>query len=276
MIRPLIDCDLEEKVVNLVIRARQEQEIPEQCYGWKACELLGLTRERQILSPGQEGMLTGDGRVIVSTQTRHIARIEYTTFHELVHHLIEEDGELYEHLHEMHHDCEKSFNATLERWCQVGAAEFMMPRARVRAMIAEHGFCVDLIERIGQINCASEHASSIQLAVCAPVDCYVVLCAFGPSSAWPHTPALYVEQATKRDDWEFPLVQGTVIPVDHLFHRVWVTKKHLSGPSYIPFRSGKVFPCVHADAKMLGSRVAGILCLDQPPADLSEPSLFEG
>lgn len=263
----MTDAQITERIVSLVAWARDHYGIPEGMDATAACRRVGLELERSSLHDRTAGLLDEkNNRVLVSTDVTLKTRFDFTVFHEIMHFLLYEHGELYDYLHDVHHSDSKQFRATLERWCDEGAAEFLLPRARVRAAIAEQGFSVERVEELAAANGASIQTTAIQLAVCAPVDCYVVLCTYGATPKWPHTPALYIEQATKRDWWEFPLARGTVIPPDHLLYHVWKSKQSLSGPGHVPFRSGRLYPCEHTEAKMIGRRVAGLLCLGRLPA----------
>lgn len=260
----LSDKEIEEKVIGLVTNARGRYAIPNRSSGQDACLAMGLPLVRARLLQGMEGTLDKN-QVVVSTEVELSSRVEYTIFHEIMHYLLIEDGELYDYLNEVQHEDARRFDATIERWCQMGAAEFLIPQVLVHSYIAREGFSVELVERIANINGASIAASAIQLALCAPVDCYIVICRYGRSPMFPHNVTLYVEQATKRLGAEFPIARGTMIPSDHLFREVWESKQPLSGASCIPFRSGKSFPCEHGEARIIGNQVVGILYQGHPP-----------
>lgn len=261
----LTERQIEDKVIGLVARARRRYGIPERCRAGEACQALGLELVRRPLPRGADGMLAPDGKVVVSTAIQWMSRLEFTAFHEIVHHLLEEDGELIEFFTEALRSTPSDYDRAIERCCQIGAAEFMVPRERARALISQHGFSVDLVEPLAGLNGASIAAAAVQLAVCAPVDCYVVVCRRGVSPLPPNTLGLYVEQAVRRADSRFPLVRGTVIPTEHLFYRVWESRQPFSGPSSVPFRSGKHYPCGYGEARLVGGQVVGILYIGAPP-----------
>lgn len=261
----LTEAQIEDQVINLIAQARERYAIPERCRAEVACEAIGLELIRRPLPRGTDGMLTPSGTVVVNTAIEWMSRVEFTAFHEIVHYLLEEDGELIESFTESLRHSPKDYDRAIERCCQLGAAEFMIPRASVRELILQHGFSIDLIEPLAGLNGASIGAAAVQLAVCAPVDCYVVVCRHGVSPLPPNTFGLYVEQAVRRADSRFPIARGTVIPQDHLFQQVWEDKMPLAGPSSVPFRSGKRYPCDYAEACMIGTQVVGILYLGVPP-----------
>lgn len=263
--RLLTNREIEEKVIDLVARARKQYGIRERCRAHDACLALGLRLIRAQLPRRTDGSLTADGRVIVSDAIEWTSRLEFTAFHEIVHYLLDEDGELIEYFTEVLSSNHEFYDRAIERCCQIGAAEFMIPRARVRALLTDNGFSVDLVGPLAGLNGASIVAAAVQLAACAPVACYVVVCRYGVSPLWPHDLGLYVEQAAMRAEMRYPWMRGTSIPADHLLYRVWETKQPCSGPSSVPFRSRKSYPCEYGEAKMVGGQVVGVLYLGHPP-----------
>src|SRR5215218_10668200 len=166
--------ELDQKIVDLVVRARDEYGIPEGCKGEVACAKLGLELRRAPLQVGTDGMLAGE-RIILEQDVRWTTRLEFTIYHEITHYLLDKDGEIIEHFTELLRNDDGAYKREIERCCHKGAAEFLMPRARVAELIRTEGFSVDLIEGIAARHGASLIASALQLAHCAPADCFVVL-----------------------------------------------------------------------------------------------------
>lgn len=73
----------------------------------------------------------------------------------------------------------EAFDREVERCCDKGAAEFLMPQGRVAETIRTEGFSVDLVGLVAERHGASLIASASQLVHCAAVECYVVLCSHG-------------------------------------------------------------------------------------------------
>lgn len=261
----LTEREIEEKVFGLVAHAREQYGIPERCRAGNACETLGLRLVRGSLPRGTLGTLTSDGKIIISDAIEWMSRLEFTVFHEIMHRLLDEDGELIDYFTETLRKSPKDYDRAIERCCDIGAAEFMIPRTQVRSLIAEQGFSVDLVKRLSGLNGASILAAAVQLGICAPADCYVAVCRHGGSPLPPYDLGLYVELAVRRAESRYPWIRGTMIPRDHLFSQVWETKQPLSGPSSVPFRSGKSYPCEHSEARMVGKQVVGILYIGHPP-----------
>jgi Zn-dependent peptidase ImmA (M78 family) len=62
---------------------------------------------------------------------RWAPRAEFTIYHEITHHLLDEDGEILEHFTDLLANDSVAFDREIERCCDRGAAEFLMPRTRV-------------------------------------------------------------------------------------------------------------------------------------------------
>ena len=243
---------LNEKIRALVADARRRHGIPAGCAGAVACARLGLRLHHSPLPAGADGLLSGD-RVVVD-DTLPPARVEFTIFHEIMHHLLDEDGALIEYYTaRLRHD-ERAYRAAIERCCQQGAAEFLLPRAQVRAAIAADGFAPQLVGLLADHAGVSLAAAAVQLAQCAPVECYVVLCSPGPAG-------LVVEYAPTNG--RYPLARSTPIPADHPLARSWRAREPAAGWSYVPFPSGKRVPC-HCEATYRAGRVIGVLARERP------------
>jgi hypothetical protein len=250
--------ELDQKVLSLVARACEEHGIAEGCGGEAACEKLGLKLGRAPLQAGTDGMLVGD-RVIVDRGIRWAPRAEFTIYHEITHHLLDEDGEILEHFTDLLANDSVAFDREIERCCDRGAAEFLMPRTRVAETIRTEGFSVDLVGLVAERHGASLIASAIQLAHCAPVECYVILCSYGPvPRSWPHRHGLYVDYAGASPTRKYPLARFSSVPSDHVLSYAREDRGRVEDASFVPFRSGKRMPC-RCEAKPLGSFVAGIL-----------------
>ena len=244
--------DLDEKIRALVAEARRQHDIPEGCAGDVACARLGLRLHRAPLPPRTDGLLNGD-RVVVG-DTLPQARVEFTIFHEIMHYLLDEDGTLIEYYTARLRRDERAYHAAIERCCQQGAAEFVLPRARVQATVAVEGFTPHLVGLLADQAGVSLAAAAIQLAQCAPVECYVVLCHPGPAG-------LVVDYAPTNG--RYPLARSSPIPADHPLTRSWRARGSVAGWSYVPFPSGKRFPC-HCAATYRAGRVIDVLAREQP------------
>ncbi len=268
---PLTTRELDQKIVDLVAHARKEYGIHEGCDGATACGKLGLELQHAPLQSGTDGMLSGK-RVFVDRAVRWAPRAEFTVYHEITHHLLEEDGEIIEHFTELLRNDDGAFKREIERCCHKGAAEFLMPRGRVAETIRSEGFSVDLVGLIAERHGASLIASALQLAHCAPVECYVVLCSYGsvPGGRSRHW-GLYIDYAGASPAREFPLARFSPIRGDHVLSRAREDRAPAEGETCVPFRSGKYMPC-YCEAKRLGPFVAGILSFGNAAAPRGQMS----
>jgi len=244
---------LDEKIRALVADARRRHDLPTGCTGAVVCARLGLRLHRAPLPGGIDGLLAGDCVVVEETLT-HRARVEFSIYHEIMHHLIEEDGTLIEYYTARLRRDDRAYHAAIERCCQQGAAEFLLPRARVQAAITVEGVAPHLVGLLADQAGVSLAAAAIQVAHCAPVECYVVLCGAGPAG-------LIVEYAPTNG--RYPLARSSPIPADHPLARSWRAREPATGWSYVPFPSGKRVPC-HCAATYRAGRVIGVLARERP------------
>src|SRR6185295_12498409 len=102
---------------------------------------LGLT-VRELELPLDEGQYLPDfGLIVVDPRVSDPDRLNFTFYHEVSHHLIRQDDELYSFL-DQYAPGDKAFKTTLEAFCNIGAAEFLIPSQDVRNIIATEGFSV--------------------------------------------------------------------------------------------------------------------------------------
>ena len=89
------------------------------------CSGLGLAVKEVPLSPAQDGMIIKQGTILINSRIQSKERKRFTQFHEITHHLIDEDGDLISILHDA---AWGEYDKQVERLCNIGAAEFLMPR----------------------------------------------------------------------------------------------------------------------------------------------------
>lgn len=257
------DHQLDEMIIELVARTKQQYAIPTTCSGADACRKLSLKLRRAPLAAGTDGLLSGD-TIVINEAVTWQPRVEFTIFHEITHYLLEEDGQHYEYFTSALRKDDRAFKAAIERYCDRGAAEFLIPRQRVRAAIQERGFSVELVEHLAVTTGASIVASAIQLASCAPIPCYVLLCVFGlRPRCFPAQRGLYVEYVATPHSTRYPLARFAAIPQDHLCYQAWQDRTSTKGRSFVPFPSGKRMPCGTEANCLHDRRVAAILSLEQ-------------
>ena len=127
MVHLLTAREIDQKIVELVVWARERYGIPEGCTGRDACAALGLRLRVKPLPSQTDGLLTKDGVVVINEAITWPSRGEFTIFHEAIHWLLDEDGELIELLAETLGGNIAAYRGAIERCCHAGAAEFLAP-----------------------------------------------------------------------------------------------------------------------------------------------------
>ena len=219
------------------------------------CSGLGLVAKEVPLSPARDGMIIKQGTILINSRIQSKERKRFTQFHEVMHYLIDEDEELISALHDITWDQNGEYERQIERLCNIGAAEFLMPREEFTKLYKEQGFSVELIPFAANHFGSSAIATTIQLAQVAPSSCITAICEYGLMSnetAQPplfdeenHTPKpkLHVVYSASSPATKYWLARSTRIPDDHLIHQAFLEDQFLEEESYVPFRSGNQMPC---------------------------------
>lgn len=255
--------EVDRQVRALVARACVEYGLADGCNGETACARIDLHLSTGPLPIGNDGLLA-DRHIVVSDRVTWPPRREFTVFHEIVHYLLDEDGELIEHFTAMYRKDAAAYQQELERCCNLGAAEFLLPQERVYEVIRREGFKVALVDHLASQHGASIVAAAQQLALCAPADSYVVLACDG-NAPWVPRPydGLCVEYGFMSPDTRYPLARYSPLPDDHLFTVAWRDQRALTRHTYIPFRSGRRKPC-YGEAHPIDNRIIGFLSPHRP------------
>ena len=275
MERRLPSREVDRRVRELVARARDEYGLAEGCDGATACGRLALAIAEGALPAGTDGLLAGR-TIVLSDRVTWPPRREFTVFHEITHYLLDEDGELIEDFTDTYRKDPAAYKRELERCCNVGAAEFLMPQRGVYEAIQAEGLSIALVERIVARHGVSIVAAAQQLASCAPADSYVILAVDGAASWVPRPHAgLCIEYAFIAPDTKYPLARFHRLERDHLLSMAWEERRAMADTTYIPFSSGKRKSCF-GEVRLLGSRVIGFLGPHRPVGEdqLALPLLF--
>lgn len=252
---------IEDLVIGLIRQTKAEYHIFDGSLAEDVCTRLRLNLVYTRLLDDQDGSCDFRSRTVMVNlkRSRRNERRQFTIFHEIVHFLIDQDGALIEYLTDTYRDDPEGYRDALEHACDVGAAEFLAPRAQVVGYIDRWGFTTDLITYVRSRHGMSLSAAMRQLANCAPYPCFLVLCRFSHSRLTvPPRDGLCVSLAVASPQATYVLVKGTTIPEDHLFHEVWRHRRAKTGATYLPFRSGARMPC-WGEAKRIDNELFGIL-----------------
>jgi hypothetical protein len=117
---------------------------------------LGIVVTEEEILPFDEGLYKpGDPpRIVLDSRVRDPDRMNFTFFHEISHHLIRQDAELYSFLDE-YVPSNDDFKTALDHYCNIGSAEFLIPEDDVRRVIAEQGFSITLVEHLELLSIAA-------------------------------------------------------------------------------------------------------------------------
>ena len=214
------------------------------------CSGLRLDVMEGVLPDGIDGMHSGN-KIIINSQIQNEERKRFTQFHEVAHYLIEENGDLISELRKYTCSQEDGYKRSLEVLCNIGAAEFLMPREEFRKLYKAKGFNVELILYAAHHFRSSSIATTIQLAQVAPNECIAVVCENGliPNGSAPSQASFFTtgnqyhnksrlhviysaSSPAASDRW---LAKNTVIPDDHLINQGFLKAEMLEAESYIPF-----------------------------------------
>ena len=238
---------------------------------------LGLVVKEVSLPSTINGAIEGR-TILINSRIQSKERKHFTLFHEVTHHLIDTDEELISILHDATWDQNGEYERQIERLCNIGAAEFLMPREAFAKLYKEQGFNVGLIPFAADHFGSSTIATAIQLAQIAPHSCIIAICEYGLISnetALPQShffdrgkftpqPKLHVVYSTPSPITKYWLARNTNIPDNHLVYQAFSEAQTLEGESYVPFRSGKQMPC-YCEALPDKDRVYVLFHLSSPP-----------
>ena len=212
------------------------------------CSGLGLNVVEDWLPNGKEGMYL-EKTVFIDSRMQNEERKRFTQFHEASHYLIEKDGDLISELDEYTCSQEHEYKKSLETLCNIGAAEFLMPRKEFARLYEEKGFNVQLILFAADYFKSSTIAATIQLAQVAPNECIAVVCENGLIPNDPAPPqnqlfnteyrspksklhVIYSASSPAANRW---LGKYTIFPDNHLINQAFLRAETLEGESEIPF-----------------------------------------
>ena len=273
--------DPKEHVIKLVqdtVNKYSSTQIPS--FG-EICTGLGLDVQEALLPSRIEGMHR-DRTIFINSRIQNEERRRFTQFHEVTHYLIEKDGDLISELHDATWSQDDGYERLLEQLCNIGAAEFLMPRKVLAGLYKEREFSVRLIPYASRYFRSSIIATTIQLAQVATHSCITAVCEYGlmPSemaSSQAHLfdgkhlsnkRKLHVVYSTSSPATKYWLAKNTEIPGDHLINHAFLQTQSVEGESYIPFRSGRKMSC-HCEALADGDRVYALFHLSPPSSPVN-------
>lgn len=169
-------------------------------------------------------------RIILNPRVRSPERKRFTLCHEAIHALISTDPELLSELHDAAEG--DDLERLLERLCNAGAAELMMPEDEVRAALGVIGLRAQVIPRLARHARASRQAACLQVARHLPGRSLALIARRAGDSA-------VVEFSSRAPGMRYTLTPGTVLAAGHPAAEAAVTGLPVRARDAIPFRSGK-------------------------------------
>lgn len=245
------------------------------------CKELGIQVEYGSVGLGREGAAFADA-IKLDPTAGVAARRNFTFYHEIVHHVLRNHEELYSIINDQY-ETDELFRTIKEKLCNVGAAEFLLPRAIVNAAYKEEGFSVTLIDQLSQPGVISRVAVCAQLAFCAPHACIGVVCRrvraatpTGPIQAPEENPdspnvRTVIDAAFSSSSMKYTCGTGTMLPTTHFLSRMFGAqhgeRQVQSAP--IPFKSGRQWS-VECEAVRLGEQVFAFFHKAAPPTSVRD------
>ncbi|MDR5683798.1 MAG: ImmA/IrrE family metallo-endopeptidase [Armatimonadota bacterium] len=263
------DDELETRMIDLVRRVCREHP---SCHDPEAlATALGLRTLRGDLAEW-EGGLVGDA--VVVDPSRPARRALFTAYHEIAHHLIRRDDSLLALLHDQY-PRQEDFERTCERLCNIGAAEFLVPRDLVVRTWRERGFGIRLVPVLYDATGASATAVCVQLGLLAPHACVAVVARMvrmvdGEQAALllgaEERTGLAVDVSVSSRSMKYSVARGTPIPPGHLLHTAARAHERevVAGKDRIPFRTGRAW-VVDCEALRLRSQVFALFHANRKP-----------
>ena len=190
------------------------------------CSGLGLDVREGFLPDGTDGIQKGT-TIVINSEIKNEERKRFTRFHEVTHYLLEKDGYVISELHQ-YTTQEDGYERQLEQFCNIGAAEFLMPRKIFAGLYKEREFNVELIPYAAHYFGSSTIATTLQLAQVAPNSCITAVCElihsdpelsqtrFSSAKDNSTKQKLHIAYSASSPSTKYLLAKCTEIPEDHL------------------------------------------------------------
>lgn len=283
MSKQVLERQLRERTLGLVRRTRDAFQTQVPLHALLANLRLEI---REVELPiGKDGAYIEKSRtILINRKITSSERRTFTIYHEITHHLIRFDDDLYSELHDFFPNPDNDvFERTLESLCNIGAAEFLLPAEYVRDILREKGFSIGHIKFLCELRGASIPAAAIQLAQCAAHHCYIVVCEAGAAQNHSlHTELipsthrgsqLYILYAASSPSAKYSISRYTVIRKSHIIHDAHDKEITVTGLDNIPFKSGTSWkvPC---EAMFYRAKTIAVFNVTEPISS-AQPNLFE-
>lgn len=191
---------------------------------------LGVTVAEVDLGSSDGAFDAVSRRILLNPRVRSPERRRFTLCHEAIHALISTDPELLSELHDAAEG--DDLERLLERICNAGAAELIMPEDEVRAALDVVGLRAQVIPRLARHAQASRQAACLQVARHLPGRSLALIARRAGDSA-------VVEFSSRAPGMRYTVTPGTVLAAGHPAAEAAVTGLPVRAQGALPFRSGK-------------------------------------
>jgi Predicted Zn peptidase len=249
---PMNDRQMRQHVIGLVREVIQRHGLPP-CPTWRQVfKALDLPMPKRVSLRDQDG--ARDGRqVFVSSRLTCPERVVFTIFHEIVHILIDEDGELPSELHDhfYHSEDEQAETRVLESLCHAGAAQFIMPQEDFLPLMRDGNWRVSELQKVIERFKCSTVAAGFQYALNHPKECILVICEHGlPPAAAARAemrgraiaPVLFGAYVVCSPDVQYPMHCYATVPKTHLIHQAWESGTEAVGRDHGFYNTFRTWP----------------------------------
>lgn len=197
--------------------------------------------------------------ILINSQVRP-ERQRFTLAHEISHALLLGDDDLLSDLHDSFEG--ERLEQVIETLCNVGAAALLMPDALIAELLERFGATGRALAELSRRADVSASTALYALAERTPGAVLYAVCTRsrletetddedgGAASGT----ALTVRVSGGSAGMKYTLRPGTPIPADHPVQAAFESNLPLTGPSYVPFRSGRKMPA-EVDAFPVRGRV---------------------
>lgn len=247
MIKPVTEKELVRHAVELAARTRHEIEEA----GLLITDFEQVARLFDVmvvwgeLPAGKDGSYLKDERkIVLSTSVTTPERINFSFCHEIMHVRIEDDADL---LSDFADAFRRSDEEAMERLCNAGAAELLMPSENVRQFMLDRGFSTSLIPELCERFQASSLAVAFQMVDRAQHECHLVIAEprVKTSSQAPELVIIYTGRSSSID--KYSIKRWQMLPQRSLLYDAWRRGEGNSsrGEDCIPFATGTewIVPC---------------------------------
>lgn len=245
---------MQQYVISLVRLVVEDYGLPERPTWQEVISALGFPNVMFINMPNDKDGMRNGRQIYINSRITCRERIEFTIFHEIMHILIEEDGEIESELHDFFYrdkdDNQK--HRVLEALCQIGAAEFAMPTAQFLPLMQDNNWKLSTVSTVAELFRCSVVASAFHFAHNYPRACTMLICEYGvpprrnqsglSSNSGDH---LYIAYSVKNIHSHYPMCRDIRVPRDHFIHQVWLDAESAVGEA-TPFfkdQSSWKIPC---------------------------------